>query len=125
MYVMSPNPLEWVPEIGFHVRLREVRRQHGQRHGQNLTQAEFAEACGFGVNAYKQWETGNNKPDNPQAVAERIAQVTGVSAAWLLGEDFDNPPGGGNIVPLNRRRKGPDVQNAQYIYTARPARRAS
>lgn len=121
MYVMSPRPLGWIPDIGFHVRLREVRRQHAERHGtKTISQAEFARLCGLPVAAYKQWEAGNNRPADIEAVARRIAQVTGVSADWLIGPDSGPDGGGASIVPI-ATKKGPDMAKAQFIYTGRTA----
>lgn len=125
------TPLTWQPEIGFHTRLREIRIQYGEIIGQNLTQDGFAKLLDgpdvkITASQLKQWEAGNSLPKQKFAVAYRVAEVTGVSAGWLLHGTSEDahpapPDGGGNIVPLAARKKVSTVQKSQYIYTARAA----
>lgn len=124
------TPLTWQPEIGFHTRLRETRIQYGEIVGQNLTQDAFAKLLHGGdvkitASQLKQWEAGNSMPKEKFAVAYRVAEVTGVSAGWLLhGSEVARPAppdGGGVVVPLATRKKVSTVQKSQYIYTARSA----
>lgn len=91
---MSSNVITFpvtVPVWTLADRLRKVRRDSGM--GQN----DFAEALGFGRQAYAAWESGRNAPRDLADVAERLERVTGVPRAWFLGW-MDAPtdgPGGG------------------------------
>lgn len=102
--------LPWVPEIGFHVRLREIRRQHDG----TPTQAQFARLLGVKLSAYKQWESGRNLPGDLYDFVELVERVTGVPRTWLLagvtepdgGADLpgQTSPCNANVVDLGARR---------------------
>lgn len=86
----------WVPEVDFATRLRLVRREFGRQRGETLTQGDMAELVGVPKNRWQQWEAGLAYPRDLVSVARRIAEVTGVDIAWLIGlGEFDFTPDGG------------------------------
>ena len=86
----------WVPEVDFATRLRLVRRGFGRQRGAALTQGDMAELAGVPKNRWQQWEAGLAYPRDLVSVARKIAEVTGVDIAWLIGlGEFDFTPDGG------------------------------
>jgi transcriptional regulator with XRE-family HTH domain len=94
-----------VPEWTFADRLRKARSRTG------LSQKKFAAVLQVNDSAYSQWEADNNKPRDIVAVANRIAMLTGISSAWLLGAaesptgDPDGPNGGATLPRLDSNQK--------------------
>lgn len=64
------------------------------REDMGVTQDDFAKLLGISLSAVAKWESGTNAPGK-QAV-KRIAEVTGVSADWLVD-------GVGTMWPGDRR----------------------
>jgi transcriptional regulator with XRE-family HTH domain len=65
-------------------RIKEARRLA------RLTQAALAEKVGVaGKSSVAKWEAGDREPD--QVTLRRIAEVTGCSVAFLLGESKEGP----------------------------------
>ena len=97
-----------VPSWTFADRIRKARIE------MSLTQAQFAERIHAKEPAYAQWEAGNAKPRNLIEVARRIEQVTGISAAWLLGltEPSD---GGSNLETLRSLDECKDHVNLRLV----------
>lgn len=85
---MSANTVTHIPQWTFGERLRKARRDH-----KRWSQRAFAEALGVTEAAYAQWESDNNRPRDIVAVAQRVQDITGVSANWLLGLTDDPRPG--------------------------------
>jgi transcriptional regulator with XRE-family HTH domain len=95
-----------IPEFDLADKLRKVRRNVA-----HMSQAEFAAALGeiggkpVSEKRYSNWEAGYNKPgtDNLVELANRIEDIWGVPAAWLVG--FRMPSGGGGTSPHDPRRR--------------------
>lgn len=75
-----------VPQWTLGDRLRKARRHVG------ATQAAFAEQLGESAKTYSNWEADRHPPASVVVVAQRVEQVTGVPAAWLLGLGGDPSP---------------------------------
>lgn len=80
----------WVPELNFAARLALVRNKMG------WNAKEAALACGLPAQSWRNWEAGARPHDYPE-VCQKIADRTGVSAAWLFGLQ------GNGISPTTRR----------------------
>ena len=89
---MTVQPIQTVPEWTLGDRLRKARRLTG------MTQAQFAAAIGEEAKAYSQWEADNNRPRHMVEVCQAVEQLTGVSAAWLLGLVVPAPGGSGGAL---------------------------
>ncbi|MFR9807108.1 helix-turn-helix transcriptional regulator [Pseudonocardia sp. RS010] len=93
-----------LPKWSLADRLRKVRRDEAQ-----LGQTEFAAALGVGRQAYSSWEAGTAKPRDLITVAEKVSEVTGVPAWWILGLNTAPPapegtPAAGGADELATRR---------------------
>jgi transcriptional regulator with XRE-family HTH domain len=76
-----------IPAWTFGDRLRKARRQAG------LEQAQLAKKLGVSTASVSGWEADTNKPRRLMAVAQQVAEVTGVDQLWLLGlTDGNNDP---------------------------------
>jgi transcriptional regulator with XRE-family HTH domain len=73
-------------------RIRKARLTTG------MNQREFAPLIGVKPGSLAAWESDHSVPRNMLAVARRIAGLTGIPAAWVLGLD-DGPPDGGFDEP--------------------------
>lgn len=92
---VNEGDLVWVPEVDFATRLRLVRREFGRQRGETLTQGDMAELVEVPKNRWQQWEAGLAYPRDLVSVARRIAEVTNVDIAWLIGlGEFDFTPDG-------------------------------
>lgn len=87
---MTVQPIQTVPEWTLGDRLRKARRLTG------MTQRDFAAAIGEDARAYSQWEADNNRPRHLVEVCQSVEELTGVSAAWLLGLPVPVPGGSGS-----------------------------
>lgn len=103
----------WTPEITFPDRLRIVRVQYADRIGRKVGQKEIAELCGVSQQTWASWESGRTAPREVMPLARKIAEITGVEPAWLLGlNDFEVPPppattGGRRRSPSTKWYPGP------------------
>jgi len=68
----------------FGQKLRKAREDSG------LTQAELAQKVGAYQSKYRNWESDINEPDF--ATFNKLCDVLGVSADWLLGRDQKPQP---------------------------------
>ena len=76
-----------VPTWTFGDRLRKARRQA------HLEQSDVAALCGVSTAAVSAWENDDSKPRRLMAVAQQVAEATGVDQLWLLGlTDGNNDP---------------------------------
>lgn len=50
-----------------------------------MDQRQFADALGVSIGSLPGWETDRQKPRDIVAVARKVEEVTGISAAWMLG----------------------------------------
>lgn len=73
--------------------LRVARKKKG------LTQAEVANYIGIGQSGYSDWERGKVQRMDSGALA-RLAQLFGVSADYLLGDDSATPPRSSVRIPV-------------------------
>ena len=102
---MTVQPIQTVPEWTLGDRLRKARRLTG------MTQTAFAAAIGQDSKAYSQWEADNNRPRHLVEVCQRVEEVTGVSAAWLLGLPVAPSGDGGNVLGRRNGQSTGDVLN--------------
>ena len=65
-----------VPDFTLGDRITKAREVTG------MTQAQFAQACGFVLKTYQRWERDELEP--PKATQIGIAVTSGVSVSWLL-----------------------------------------
>lgn len=117
--------LRWRPAIHYGVRLRLVRIEYSERLKlpATMSQEKFAQLLELSSSAYKQWEAGNNQPQDIIATSKRIAEITGVDVSWLLDIiDLNGPDDGGdlqertsrwNVVNLDSKR----IEAAPAIHT--------
>lgn len=77
----------FLPEWSLGDRLAKVRAILG------LKQTEMAELLNVSDGAVAQWERDISKPRDLVGTIERYSEVSGVSAAWLLGLTVGNPFG--------------------------------
>lgn len=70
-----------------------AQRVKERRKAAHMTQQELGDACGFGKTTVCSWEKGRFKPDVD--TVERIAEVLGTTAGYLLGYTDDPTSGGG------------------------------
>jgi transcriptional regulator with XRE-family HTH domain len=73
-----------IPEWSLGDRLRKVRVDSG------YDQREFAELVGLTSSSLAAYETGRSSPrfKDVQPLAQRIEEVTGVPAWWVIGGDW-------------------------------------
>lgn len=71
------TPVE--PSWTFGDRLRKARSVA------QMDQRQFADALGVSIGSLPGWETDRQKPRDIVAVARKVEEVTGISAAWMLG----------------------------------------
>jgi transcriptional regulator with XRE-family HTH domain len=66
-------------------RIRKARSETG------LDQKEFAQKIGVKASTYATYETGRNEPRFRDVfdLAKRVEDVSGVPAAWLIGQPSD------------------------------------
>lgn len=76
--------LGYVP-FGFGMRIRQARTMPLK--GNRMTQAELEAAAGLSVGMVASWEAQGVMPRRITEVVKKISEVTGYSAAWLLGID--------------------------------------
>lgn len=68
-----------VPTWTFGDRLRKARSVSG------MDQRDFAKAIGVTASSVAAWETDRAVPRDIVAIAKRVAMLTNIPAAWLLG----------------------------------------
>jgi len=78
----------WMPQWSLGDRLRRIRRDL------NLSQDEMAKRIGVQKGRYSAWESDRNRPDDLVVTAKRIQVLSGVPAAWVLGVEDPQGPGG-------------------------------
>ena len=72
-----------VPRWTLGDRLRKVRRDGG------YSSREFADLLGINVSSLAHYETDRARPRDLMDLVQRVQQVTGVPAGWLLGLESD------------------------------------
>jgi transcriptional regulator with XRE-family HTH domain len=88
-----------IPQLKMGDRLRVVRREYLGK----ISQAEMGELLGVPRERYSQWESGGHEPRPPEArrIANYLQNLTGVSAAWILGVNDDgSTPLRGAAAPI-------------------------
>jgi transcriptional regulator with XRE-family HTH domain len=100
MSITNVTPLRWRPKVGFDARLRLIRLDYADRVGHRVNQDEMADALGVKRGTYRGWESGNSRPADLIAFAQRVYDVTGADPAWLLdvAENIDPNPSGGQVI---------------------------
>lgn len=71
------------PPLHFGLRLRAIRQAYKKE------QREMAEWLGIKLSSYSAYEKGPSKPRDLIGVANRVQEITGCPAAWLLGLEPD------------------------------------
>lgn len=84
MSIATKHAADIVPRWTFGDRVRKARQIAG------MGQREFAAAIGESASSLGIWETGRIIPRNQVERARRIADVSGVSLAWLLDVEGDD-----------------------------------
>lgn len=119
---MTVQALGIIPTWTFGDRLRKARLTL------DMSQRDFADLIDVNHARYSQWEADNNMPRGLVSICERIQEVTGVSAAWLLGlqvsptPDF---PGSGLELPhLDSNQEPCDIRRGDFGIRLTPLRAA-
>lgn len=104
--------LDWIPRADdFASRLVLIRHEMGW----NLKEAAIA--CGIRAQSWREWELKHRKPQDYEAVCQKIAQRSGCNLVWLMtGYEPPSPDGGGSESPL------PGSNRGQLAYFVRPLR---
>jgi transcriptional regulator with XRE-family HTH domain len=95
----SEKTAPWIPADTFGMRLRRVRAEL------NKNGIEFAALCGLDRGQLSAWENGT-MPRNVAAIAQTVADATGVDREWLA---FGDAPVNGCQLPFYRA-----VTDAEY-----------
>lgn len=77
-------------------RLRKARTVKG------MDQRQFADSLGVKAGTLAGWETDRQKPRDLVAIAQKVQEITGISAMWVLGLGSVTP----QYVPRNVRILG-------------------
>lgn len=82
---ITQNTRTRIPVWTFADRIRKARNEAG------LDQKEFAQRIGVKASTYATYETGRNEPRFRDVfdLAKRVEDVSGVPAAWLIGQPSD------------------------------------
>ena len=88
------------------------------RTNSQLTRDQLAEQIGTSVSSVKMWETGHRTPT--ARVADRIAEVLGVSPATLSGPEpvFDPAANTLRAVRLRAKLNAQDIADAREFFAA-------
>lgn len=88
-----------------------VRIQYGETIGTRLDQREMAKLAGLPPSSWAAWESGVSAPRDLFGTIQKIVDLTGVHAAWLLGLDGLDPNTSTRLVPIGDRSAAKHVDN--------------